>query len=133
MLSFPIERVRAILARGRDDAATNGGFRNPYYGLRPGEGEQAGVWLVGDHGVYLMSNGVLTEGQKPLVAYAVECDPTSNADWWETKRQTFGGDDGVDFIDASELEAMITASPKATHLCIEFLLDSMQLYLVERP
>ncbi len=34
MLSFPLTSVRAVIARGRTDAEANGGFRDPYYGLR---------------------------------------------------------------------------------------------------
>lgn len=132
MLSFPIEAVREIIARGRKDAAANGGYRNPYYGMRPGEGEQPGLWLVGDHGVYVMSNGKLAEAGRPLVAYAEECDPTSNDDWFHIKRQTFGGDDGVEFFDAHHLEALIAAKPGATHLSIAFRGETIELCLVTR-
>ncbi len=131
MLSFPIESVRAVIARGRADAEANGGFRNPHYGLHPGRDEQPGVWLVGDHGVYLCSNGRLPDGEKPFVAYALECDPRTNDDWFEVKRKTFGGDDGVEFIDAVQLEAMIAAIPNARHLGITFDLDSMELFIIE--
>lgn len=65
MLSFSLTSVREALARGRADAEAHGGSRNPYYGLRPGKGEQPGLWLVGDQGVYLMSNGKLPDGAKP--------------------------------------------------------------------
>ncbi|MCV9999236.1 DUF3085 domain-containing protein [Pararhizobium sp. YC-54] len=132
MLSFPIEAVREIIARGRKDAAAHGGYRNPYYGMRPGEGEQPGLWLVGDHGVYVMSNGRLPEGSRPLVAYAEECDPTSNDDWFHIKRQTFGGADGVAFSDADHLEAMMTASRGATHLSIAFQEETMELSVLTR-
>ncbi len=131
MLSFPIESVRAVIARGRADAEANGGFRNPYYGLDPGRDEQPGVWLVGDNGVYLCSNGKLPNGEKPFVAYALECDPRTNDDWFEVKRRTFGGDDGVEFIEAAQLEAMIAATPNARHLGITFDEDSMQLFIIE--
>ena len=63
MFTFPVEVVRRVIARGRQDAAANGGFRIPYYGTRPGEGEQSGFWLVGDQGVTIMSNGKLAGGQ----------------------------------------------------------------------
>ncbi|MDO1585480.1 DUF3085 domain-containing protein [Rhizobium oryzicola] len=131
MLSFPIEFVRAVIARGRADAEANGGFRNPHYGLHPGRDEQPGVWLVGDHGVYLCSNGKLPDGERPLVAYALECDPRINDDWFEVKLMTFGGDDGVEFIDAAQLEAMIAATPNARHLGISFQPDSMELFIIE--
>ncbi|PDS63024.1 hypothetical protein CO653_24430 [Rhizobium anhuiense] len=132
MLSFPLISVREVIARGRADAEAHGGFRNPYYGLRPGKDEQPGLWLVGDQGVYLMSNGKLPEGVKPFVVYAEECDPRANDDWFDVKRRTFGGDDGVDFIDAEQLEAMMAAAPEATHLRVAFLQDSMQLYLIAK-
>ncbi|WP_018240610.1 DUF3085 domain-containing protein [Ensifer sp. BR816] len=132
MLTFPLASVREVIARGRADADTNGGYRNPYYGFRPGKDERPGVWLVGDNGVYLLSNGKLADGAKALVVYAEECDPASNDDWFEVKRGTFGGDDGVDFIDAAQLEAMMAASPGATHLRIVFTSGTMQLFMVER-
>ncbi|MGN7958880.1 DUF3085 domain-containing protein [Agrobacterium radiobacter] len=90
MLTFPLASVRDVIARGRADAQANGGFRNPYYGLRPGKDEQPGLWLVGDHGVYLLSNGKLAGGQKPFVVYAEECNPATDDDWFEVKRRTFG-------------------------------------------
>lgn len=64
MLSFPVERVPEVLDRGRTYAAAYGGLRNPCYGLRPSEGEQPGLWLVGDHGIYLMSNGKFPDGAR---------------------------------------------------------------------
>ncbi|ACM39466.1 MULTISPECIES: DUF3085 domain-containing protein [Rhizobium/Agrobacterium group] len=131
MLSFPIESVRAVIARGRADAQANGGYRNPHYGLFPGRDEQPGVWLVGDNGVYLCSNGKLPNGEKPFVAYALECDPRTNDDWFEVKRMTFGGDDGVEFIDAAQLEAMISVCPNARHLGITFDEDSMEVFIIE--
>ena len=57
MFTFPVSAVRAVIMRGRIDAFLNGGFRNPHYGLAPGKDEKPGVWLVGDEGVYIMSNG----------------------------------------------------------------------------
>lgn len=62
----------------------------------------AALSLVGDQGVYLMSNGnprlLIEEGKSAnVVAYAKESDPTSGADfddWYEAKRRIFGGDDG---------------------------------------
>lgn len=132
MLSFPLTSVREVIARSRTDAETNGGFRDPYYGLRPGKDEKPGLWLVGDHGVYLMSNGKLLDGAKPLVVYAEECDPSTNDDWFDVKRRTFGGDDGADFIDAEQLEPMMAAAPEATHLRIAFHQDLMQLTLIAK-
>ena len=133
MLSFPIASVQDVISRGKADAAANGGFRDPQFGLSDADNQKPGLWLVGDHGVYLMSNGILAEGTKPLVVYAEECDPNRSDDWFEVKRSTFGGDDGVDFIDAEGLEAMMVAAPCCTHLSISFEADAMTLSLVTRP
>ena len=132
MFTFPLEKVREIIARGISDAATNGGYRNPHYGLSPGKDEKPGLWLVGDEGVYLLSNGILAKDQRALVVYAEECNPATNPDFWHYKRQNFGGDDGIDFLDASELEQLMAASPSATHLRIEMTDTSMSLVLLRR-
>ncbi|TIQ41899.1 MAG: DUF3085 domain-containing protein [Mesorhizobium sp.] len=132
MLTFTITAVRQVIARGIVDAKANGGFRDPHLGLSAADNRKPGLWLVGDHGVYLCSNGELAKGAKPLVAYAEECDPHRNDDWFEAKRRTFGGDDGVDFLDAEGLEALIVSSPGFTHLRIAFVQDTMQLFVIQR-
>lgn len=98
----------------------------------PGRDEKSGLWLVGDEGVYLMSNGKLAEGQRPFVVYAEECDPKTNPDYWRYKRQHFGGDDGVEFLDGAMLVKLIAASPGCTHLRFAFHKDSMQLTVIAR-
>lgn len=63
----------------------------------------AGIWLVGDQGVYIMSNEA-GDAAKSIegghVAYAREANPkTLDFDeWWSAKRESFGPDDGVDFL-----------------------------------
>lgn len=133
MFTFPVDQIRAVIARGESDAAENGGFRNPYYGLRPGEGEQPGLWLVGDEGVYLLSNGKLADGQRALVCYAEECNPSTNPDYWHYKRRHFGGDDGIEFLDAAELMRLLSAMPDATHLRVEMTDTSFSLTPVRLP
>ncbi|MGR7993565.1 DUF3085 domain-containing protein [Xanthobacter sp. ZOL 2024] len=132
MFTFSVPHVHAVITRGRIDAFLNGGFRNPYYGTRPGEGEQPGAWLVGDEGVYLMANGKLAEGQKTFVIYAEECDPKTNPDHWHYKRQHFGADDGIEFLDAAMLVKLIRASPWATHLRIEMTDSNLSISLLRR-
>ena len=132
MFSFSVTDVRAVITRGRIDAVLNGGFRNPHYGLAPEQDERPGLWLVGDEGVYIMSNGKLAEDQRPLVVYAQECDPKTNSDYWHYKRQHFGGDDGVEFLDAAELVKLIMAAPTATHLTIAMTDSAISLALVRR-
>ncbi|MBY3447467.1 DUF3085 domain-containing protein [Rhizobium laguerreae] len=131
MFTFSVVDGRAVIARGRTDAAANGGLRNPYYGLLPGKDERPGPWVVGDEGVYLLSNGKLA-GQRALAVYAEECDPKTNPDYWHYKRRYFGGDDGVVFIDAESLEAMLSTNPEATHLRVEFATETMQLSVITR-
>lgn len=115
MLTFSIEAVRSVIAQGIADADANGGFLDPHGGLSDIDNRKPGLWLVGDHGVYLCSNGRLAEARL-LVVYAQECDPTRSDDWFEIKRRTFGGDDGVDFLDAVELERLMSAAPDGTHM-----------------
>ena len=131
MFSFSVTDVRGVITRGRIDAFLKGGFCNPH-GLTPGQNERPGLWLVGDEGVYIMSNGKLAEDQRPLVVYAQECDPKTNSDYWHYKRQHFGGDDGVEFLDAAELVKLINAAPSATHLTITMTDSALSLVLVRR-
>lgn len=132
MFTFSVTAVRIVMMRGRIDAYRNGGFRNPHYGLYPARDEQPGVWLVGDEGVYLLSNGKLAEGQRPCVVYAEECDPKTNPDWWHCKRQHFGGDHGVEFLDAFMVVKLIAASPGCTHLRITMDETSMSITPIRR-
>ncbi|RUV41243.1 MAG: DUF3085 domain-containing protein [Mesorhizobium sp.] len=132
MFTFPILAVRKVIERGNSDAAANGGFRNPYYGTRPGEGEKPGVWLVGDQGVYIMSNGKLPEGARALVVYSEQCHPTGNPGWWDYKRRHFGGDDGIEFIEAERLIPLFDRNFRATHLNVELTETEIALSLISR-
>lgn len=132
MFTFSFTDIRAVLARNQADAAANGGFRLPYQGISPEAEARAGLWLVGDEGVYVLSNGKLAEGQRPLVIYAEECDPKTNPDYWHYKRRYFGGDDGVEFIDAVELEKLVADQPDATHLRIVMDDTSISISLIRR-
>jgi hypothetical protein len=132
MFTFPILAVRKVIDRGITDAAANGGFRNPYYGTRPGEGEKPGLWLVGDEGVYIMSNGKLAAGARALVLYSEQCHPTGNPDWWHYKRRHFGGDDGIEFIEAGRLVPLFDGHMRATHLTIELTEAEIALSLITR-
>jgi len=83
----------------------------------------AGLWLVGDRGVYLMSNGappLLLSGSSSshVVAYAAECDPRSPGGWWDVKRAAFGGDDGTVFLEASFIEGLI-ARGRVESVCLD--------------
>lgn len=132
MFTFPIVAVRRVIDRGIADAAANGGFRNPYYGARPGEGEKPGLWLVGDEGVYIMSNGKLAEGVRALVVYSEECHPAGNPDWWDYKGRWFGGDDGIEFLAAERLFPLFDRNPRATHLSVHPTGAEIGLSLITR-
>lgn len=61
-----------------------------------------GLWVVGDEGVYLMSNvnQPKESGDGSVVCYANEVNPETMEfeDWWAAKRRGFGADDGVEFV-----------------------------------
>ena len=132
MFTFPILGVRKVIERGKADAAANGGFRNPYYGLRPGKGEIPGLWLVGDQGVYILSNGRLADGDRPLVVYSDECHPVGNPDWFHYKHRHFGGDDGIEFIDAERLIPLFDRNFRCTHLHVRLTESEVSLSLIPR-
>lgn len=129
MFTFPLSTVRRIIEQGEEDAAANGGFRNPY-GLEP-EKARRGLWLVGDRGVYIMSNGKLPETRKPYVCYARECNPSNGGDWYEYKRRHFGGDDGIEFFPAEDLLPLVEKHPNG-FLRIDLTENSIELSVVDR-
>lgn len=72
----------------------------------------AGLWLVGDQGVYLMSNVTSEEAKAADVAhvcYADEVNPEKMPvdEWYDAKVAIFGGDDGVEFLSAEALEGAL--------------------------
>ena len=75
----------------------------------------AGLMLVGDDGLYLMSNGMPAlsdpQGRANLVAYAREADPkTSPEESYDIKRAAFGDDDGVEFLAADVIRNALEAT-----------------------
>ena len=85
-----------------------------------------------DKAAFEAINGKLAEDQRPLVVYAHECDPKTNPDYWHYKRQHFGADDGIEFLDAEMLMKLITGSPAATHLTITMTDASLSVSLIRR-
>lgn len=111
-LTFDVKLVQQLL----DDSKNAKEWRLAYGEYSDKAEARPGLWLVGDQGVYLMSNskdGVLKAGSTPenpshLVAYAHQCDPTGDFDiWYSNKRTAFGGDDGVEFLEAKFIEAAL--------------------------
>lgn len=104
-----------------------------------------GFCFVGDQGVYLMPNttdGKLNtkrakhkaenpDSEEPLrfVIYAKECDPTKlDFDtWWENKRASWGGDDGVEHISLKEIEDIISAHNNPQNLVIDITPENYRI------
>lgn len=94
-----------------------------------------GLWLVGDHGVYLMSNGkpsqpnIAKGGDSRFVVYAEGINPDVDEFdvWWENKRTSFGGDDGVDFLKLTDV-VNATRQTKGPYIKIDLTPDKMTLY-----
>ena len=106
----------AIVRRLADHARRCDEF-GPYYG---GTRAEAALWLVGDHGVYLMSNGrppidengnqwVEGAGVPMMSAPALGCDP--NVDpfetWWPVHGAIAGGDDFVTMIPLEDIDRVL--------------------------
>lgn len=123
-LTFKTDALAALYAEAV--GAWKNGVRELY-----GENTVAGFWLVGDQGVYLMHNGVThkPKGTKATVVYATECNPEALPfdTWWAAKNETFGGDDGVEFINASTIHDAVAAH---SDLVAEFSRDSISFYTV---
>jgi Protein of unknown function (DUF3085) len=104
ILTFDTERIQRILIHSLLSPS-----HQPLYGQV--ETAKPGLWLVGDQGIYMMSNGKPGlpaspgEKSKEFVAYANECNPETLdfETWWSNKRESFGGDDGVEFIPFEDL------------------------------
>lgn len=60
------------------------------------------LFFVHDQGVYVMSNGtprdLINDGNNTYVAYAANCNPNTDEDWWDNSRDLVGGDDFVETI-----------------------------------
>ena len=76
--------------------------------------QQAKLMLVGSDGVYI------TDSHRAEQAFAEGCNPEKDEfdGWWELKRKTWGGDDGVEELDARVILAMLKDCD--THLIVAF-------------
>ena len=97
----------------------------------------AGLWLVGDQGIYFMSNGkpglmVAPASTRHLVAPAAEADPQRNPDsWWDVKRASFGGDDGVMFIDQADVLTLLRYR-RDGRVCLDLTPDQLAIVVPDR-
>lgn len=87
---------RPTFAQSQDPAFHKGGkVKRDFYGFPDQENVDKSLippalWLVKDHGIYLMSNGFPRkllhpndESSQGLVAYALGFDPEQNPDWYQ--------------------------------------------------
>ena len=98
-----------------------------------------GLMLVGDVGIYLMSNAKRPKKQSPVVVFAKECNPLrmSAKAWLAAKLELYGGDDGADFVDLAmlkEIEAeLIGKQIPFEQVCLKLIIHdtSIDLRIVE--
>lgn len=78
------------------EAEAKGGFFWPSAEHIDKSKVESALQLVGDQGVYLITNAEAegTPAQRGTVAYAEGCDPDKDDFFYENKRHLFGGDDG---------------------------------------
>jgi len=110
----------------------------PYAQILGREGENADphLWLVGDNGIYLMSNGSpglrKKEGEDAnVVAYAHEANPEKmdGDDVWYAKRDIFGADDGVEEVPIDFIRTIQKSHPHVTTLKVKFAAGQMTFEL----
>jgi len=102
------------------------------------------IVLVGDQGIYLMSNGMpallAEEGKtRNVIAYAKESDPTdeTNEDWYDAKVDIFGGDDGTIplplsmFVEAMKLPDSATLKVNITSRHVTVVVPAKQVKLAK--
>ena len=87
---------------------------------------------MSDNCVYIMSNGKLGDGERPLVVYSEECHPVGNPDWFDYKRRHFGGDDSIEFIAAERFVPLINRDFRYTHLRVQLSETDISLSLIVR-
>jgi hypothetical protein len=103
--------------------------------LQYGLPEAPSVLLVHDDGVYLMSNGKPRDlvsgddgkgGGRSFCAYAKGCDPSRDAECWDTSRMLVGGDDfGETLPWAEQIKAKLDAGAK--QIVISVTADNIEL------
>ncbi len=149
-LKFPKDRVQTIIDHTRSAAYHKLTLqqRAEIFDTLDYQGDEkdraaasSGLWLVGDDGVYLMSNGgpalladgTLAEpgqGGHQFVCYAQGLDPKKDEDVWARKRAVFGGDDGVDYLPLDTIELGMTVP--GDHLLIKLSPSEIEIVTPHR-
>jgi Protein of unknown function (DUF3085) len=120
-LTFLRSEVEQLIEHSKKSPAWESLYKQP-------ETAKPGLWLVGDNGIYLRSNGnprfnkpYEIEGEDgSFVAYAQECDPSKLPfdEWWANKQESFGGDDEIDYIPSEEVDIWLDGT-KGSFLVME--------------
>ncbi|OKO99410.1 DUF3085 domain-containing protein [Xenorhabdus eapokensis] len=93
---YPDGIIRDKYGRTEQEAEKHGGMFWPSEDFIDQKKIKPALILVGDHGVYLITNAKAdgSPSSRGTVAYANGCNPESDDDFYENKRNLFGGDDG---------------------------------------
>lgn len=110
-LTFDLAAVRELMAHAKAAPKHRPAYNDETTDINT---EPAALMLVGDTGIYLVSNGLprleREDGKLGMkVLFASECNPETNEDWYDAKVELFGGDDGVEPITVEDIEKMLTA------------------------
>ena len=67
------------------------------------------VYIAGDQGVYV---GYNSETKPNQICYANECNPNEMEfdEWWDNKRESWGGDDSVEAITVVDIETWLKSA-----------------------
>ena len=96
----------------------------------------AGIWLVGDQGVYIMANVdndevIAKRGEGEHVTYAAEVNPHLLPDeWYDAKRDSFGPDDGCMFLSAETMQGW--ADSGSVELLMNLTPEEIAIYGAKR-
>lgn len=121
ILTFRRPQVERLLAHTRAALMHRTLYDDPSSGV-------AGLWLVADDGVYLMSNGFpppLQEGRgangQIVVAYAEEAHPKAIAFnfWWAAKVTSCGREDITRFIPVATIHDALQQQPKDAYVRLD--------------
>jgi hypothetical protein len=113
-LTFKTSDVLPLLIHSKNSKTWNKGY---------GENKQEpGLFLVGDQGIYLMSNGIPnlidpngTTKDTSVVSYPKECNPIKDHEgYYQFKDEVYGGDDGVDLLEMNMFEKLFDPNPPKT-------------------
>jgi hypothetical protein len=89
-------------------------------------------WFVKDHGIYLMSNGILNKDEK-IIIYAENFDPRTTEDWYHhldaLNEELEDGSDFVIPVGLNWLDMSLKANPEAEWIEIEINKEQLALIL----